>query len=176
MTQPTVATPTPLEVFERAERARVLIEAAERAEREKTEERVYIRRARAQRAINLMTDLPWEDGYVRGCVSRKFLQEAAKASWETDISATAEAVALRLADYAEAVGLGVEFYVDDYNYPGDVDLRVEGLSCTLMVQTGPGLSPAYVIDGVGGWEQPDPWDARRWREIFQEVKEAFDAS
>ena len=83
MTQPTVATPTPLEVFERAERARVLIEAAERAEREKTEERVYIRRARAQRAINLMTDLPWEDGYVRGCVSRKFLQEAAKASWET---------------------------------------------------------------------------------------------
>ena len=156
MTQPTIATPTPFEAFERA---------------------VSARRCAAEAALSAMADaLPMEGGYVRGEVPRAYLEEVAKASLYDDPSVTAEAAALQLGDYAETAGLGAHFFVDEYNSPGDVDLRVEGLSCTLMVQAGPGCTPAYVIDGVGGWEQPDPWDARRWREIFQEVKEAFDAS
>lgn len=131
----------------------------------------------AQPTVTIPTPfVPMEGGYVRGEVSREYLREAAKASLYDNPSVTAAAAAVTLAEYAETAGLGVHFFVDEYNSPGDVDLRVEGLSCTLMVQAGPGCTPAYVIDGVGGCEQPDPWDARRWRAIFQEIKETLDAS
>lgn len=125
-----------------------------------------------QRAISARDDetvLSQADGYVRGEVPRTYLEEAVKAS----SYAATEAAALQLAEHAEAAGLGVRFFVDEYDTPGDVDLRVEG-ACTLMVRDR-GLGP-FVIEGVGGWEQPDPSDARHWRRAFQEMKEALDAS
>lgn len=108
-------------------------------------------------------DLPEEGGYVRGCVPREYLRLMAE---EEAAPGGAAQVALHLHDEARAAGLEAVVEADEYNSPGDYDVRV-GRQLTLMVQ-GCGYGRSYILDGKSGFLIKDmPYGA--WSEIFKEV-------
>lgn len=108
-------------------------------------------------------DLPMEGGYVRGCVPREYLRLMAE---EEAAPSGAAQTALCLCDEARRAGLTVAIDVDEYNSPGDYDLRV-GRRLTLMVQ-GCGHGCSYILDGSSGFPIKDmPYGA--WSELFEEV-------
>ena len=108
-------------------------------------------------------DLPEEGGYVRGCVPREYLRLMAE---EEAAPGGAAQVALHLHDEARAAGLEAVVEADEYNSPGDYDVRV-GRRLTLMVQ-GCGHGRSYILDGKSGFLIKDmPYGA--WSELFKEV-------
>lgn len=108
-------------------------------------------------------DLPEEGGYVRGCVPREYLRLMAE---EEAAPGGAAQVALHLHDEARAAGLEAVVEADEYNSPGDYDVRV-GRRLTLMVQ-GCGHGRSYILDGKSGFLIKDmPYGA--WAEVFKEV-------
>lgn len=108
-------------------------------------------------------DLPEEGGYVRGCVPREYLRLMAE---EEAAPGGATQVALHLHDEARAAGLEAVVEADEYNSPGDYDVRV-GRRLTLMVQ-GCGHGRSYILDGKSGFLIKDmPYGA--WSELFKEV-------
>ncbi|MBF0893921.1 MAG: hypothetical protein HXK44_05815 [Atopobium sp.] len=117
------------------------------------------RRAEALRDL----DLPLDGWYVRGCVPREYLRLMAE---EEAAPQGVYQVALCLHDEARAAGLEVSVYVDEYNSPCDVDIKVGGLP-TLMVQSC-GRGRSYILDGKSGFLIKDmPYGA--WSELFEEV-------
>ena len=108
-------------------------------------------------------DLPEEGGYVRGCVPREYLRLMAEAEAAPEGAAQ---VALHLHDEARRAGLEAVVEADEYNSPGDYDVRV-GRRLTLMVQ-GCGHGRSYILDGKSGFLIKDmPYGA--WAEVFKEV-------
>ncbi len=117
---------------------------------------------RREEALNGL-DLPTEGGYVRGYVPREYLRICAEAEAAPQGAAQ---TALCLYDEARAAGLEVSVYVDEYNSPCDVDIKVGGLP-TLMVQSC-GRGRSYILDGKSGFLIKDmPYGA--WSELFKEV-------
>lgn len=117
---------------------------------------------RREEALNGL-DLPTEGGYVRGYVPREYLRIHAE---EEAAPQGAAQTALCLYDEARAAGLEVSVYVDEYNSPCDVDIKVGGLP-TLMVQSC-GCGRSYILDGKSGFLIKDmPYGA--WSELFKEV-------
>ncbi|TWP26286.1 hypothetical protein EUA60_02360 [TM7 phylum sp. oral taxon 346] len=107
--------------------------------------------------------LPMEGGYVRGVVPREYLRVHAEAEAAPEGAAQ---VALCLYGEARRAGLAVSIYVDEYNSPCDVDIKVGGLP-TLMVQSC-GRGRSYILDGKSGFLIKDmPYGA--WSELFEEV-------
>ncbi len=108
-------------------------------------------------------DLPEEGGYVRGCVPREYLRLMAEAEAAPEGAAQ---VALHLHDEARRAGLEAVVEADEYNSPGDYDVR-GGRRLTLMVQ-GCGHGRSYILDGKSGFLIKDmPYGA--WAEVFKEV-------
>ena len=108
-------------------------------------------------------DLPEEGGYVRGCVPREYLRLMAEAEAAPEGAAQ---VALHLHDEARRAGLEAVVEADEYNSPGDYDVRV-GRRLTLMVQ-GCGAGRSIVIDGETGFPVVD-MAYSEWAQIFKEV-------
>lgn len=108
-------------------------------------------------------DLPEEGGYVRGYVPREYLRLMAE---EEAAPGGAAQVALHLHDEARAAGLEAVIEADEYNSPGDYDVRV-GRRLTLMVQ-GCGAGRSIVIDGETGSPVVD-MAYSEWAQIFKEV-------
>lgn len=117
---------------------------------------------RREEALNGL-DLPTEGGYVRGYVPREYLRIHAE---EEAAPQGAAQVALHLHDEARAAGLEVRVYVDEYNSPCDVDIKVGGMP-TLMVQ-GCGAGRSIIIDGETGFPVVD-MAYSEWAQIFKEV-------
>lgn len=100
---------------------------------------------------------------MRGCVPREYLRLMAE---EEAAPGGAAQVALHLHDEARAAGLEAVVEADEYNSPGDYDVRV-GRRLTLMVQ-GCGHGRSYILDGKSGFLIKDmPYGA--WSELFKEV-------
>ena len=117
---------------------------------------------RREEAFQELT-LPMEGGYVRGVVPREYLRICAEAEAAPEGAAQ---VALHLHDEARRAGLEAVVEADEYNSPGDYDVRV-GRQLTLMVQ-GCGYGRSYILDGKSGFLIKDmPYGA--WSEIFKEV-------
>lgn len=117
---------------------------------------------RREEALNGL-DLPTEGGYVRGYVPREYLRIHAE---EEAAPQGAAQVALHLHDEARAAGLEVRVYVDEYNSPCDVDIKVGGLP-TLMVQSC-GRGRSYILDGETGF-LVDIMHYGAWAYVFEEV-------
>ena len=108
-------------------------------------------------------DLPYDGPYVRGIVPREYLRLMAEAE---AVPSGAAQVALHLHDEARRAGLKVTIDVDEYNSPGDYDVRV-GRRLTLMVQSC-GAGHSIIIDGETGFPVVD-MAYGEWAQIFKEV-------
>ena len=120
---------------------------------------------RREEAFQELT-LPMEGGYVRGVVPREYLRICAEAEAAPEGAAQ---VALHLHDEARRAGLEAVVEADEYNSPGDYDVRV-GRRLTLMVQ-GCGHGRSYILEGGSGSLLKD-MHYGAWAHVFEEVAAA----
>ena len=111
-------------------------------------------------------DLPYDGEYVRGYVPREYLRLMAEAEAAPEGAAQ---VALHLHDEARRAGLEAVVEADEYNSPGDYDVRV-GRQLTLMVQ-GCGYGRSYILDGETGFPV-NVMHYGAWSRLFEEVAAA----